>query len=68
MIIDPNDVHTGIDYKMVREFCKREEIEWENQTFAKFITQLRKKKGKPGTSAAQVYKRRKGDYSQRLWL
>jgi len=37
---DPNDINT-ITYKQVQELCIQNKIEWKNQTYAGFITQLK---------------------------
>ena len=37
---DPNDIKT-ITYKEVKEQCIQNKVEWKNQTFQGFITQLK---------------------------
>ena len=39
---DPNDIHT-ITYKEVRKLCKKNNIEWKNQTYIQFVTEMKKK-------------------------
>lgn len=41
---DENDKSQDIDYKLVKNLCKKEDIEFKNQTFTSFITQLKNKK------------------------
>ena len=38
---DPNDIHT-ITYKEVRKLCKKNNIEWKNQTYIQFVTEMKK--------------------------
>ena len=37
---DPNDINI-IDYKQVQKLCVQNNIEWTNQTYMQFITQLK---------------------------
>ena len=38
---DPNDIHT-ITSKEVRKLCKKNNIEWKNQTYIQFVTEMKK--------------------------
>jgi hypothetical protein len=37
---DPNDINT-ITYKQVQDLCIQNNVEWKNQTYTGFITQLK---------------------------
>ncbi len=39
---DPNEIHV-ITYKEVKILCKKNEIEWKNQTFMQYVKQMKDK-------------------------
>ena len=39
---DPNDIHI-ITYKEVKKLCEKNKIEWKNQTYIQFVTEMKKK-------------------------
>ena len=42
LMIDPNDRTRDIDYKVVKKYCEKFDIEFKNQTFTAMIRELRK--------------------------
>lgn len=42
-VLDPNEGHRNIDYKLVKKLCQAHNIEFVNQSFVKFISEFREK-------------------------
>ena len=42
LMIDPNDTTKGLNYKIIKNYCDKFDIEFKNQTFTAMIKELRK--------------------------
>ena len=43
LVADPNDLKTGINWKLIKSLCDKENIEFKNQTLVQYLKQVKEK-------------------------